>query len=69
MLLKLPNGDWISPAVVVGVRVMLADKMGPRVVIDTTQQFGHHIIDFDLPEAARTWAGEFGRKCADATKA
>ncbi len=69
MLVKMPNGDWINPEVVVGVRVMVGDKMGPRVVIDTRQNYGHHMIEFDNPEAARAWAKDFGLKCNDALTA
>lgn len=63
MLVKMPNGDWINPEVVVGVRVMVGDKMGPRVVIDTRQHYGHHLLEFDDPEAARAWAEKFGQDC------
>ena len=66
VLIELPNGDWISPKAIAGVRVMVGDKLGPRVVIDTHHHYGHHLIEFDAPEAARTWAAEFGRKCAGA---
>jgi hypothetical protein len=63
MLVKLINGDWINPSVVVGVRVLVGDKLGPRVVIDTTQNYGHHLLEFDTPEAARVWADGFGQQC------
>lgn len=63
MFVKLPNGDWINPNAIAGVRVMVNDKLGPRVVIDTTQHCGHHMIEFDNPEAARAWAEKFGQDC------
>lgn len=66
MLIQLPNGDWISPKAVAGVRVMVHDKLGPRVVIDAHQHYGHHMVEFDDAEAARAWAAEFGRKCGRA---
>lgn len=64
MLIELPNGDWISPKTVAGVRVMVHDKFGPRVVIDTHQHCGHHIVEFNDADAARAWAAEFARKYA-----
>lgn len=68
MLIELPNGNWISPKAVAGVRVMVHDKLGPRVVIDTHQHYGHHMVEFDDAEAARMWAAEFGRKCASSAR-
>lgn len=69
MLMKLPSGDWINPATITGVRIMVGDKLGPRVVIDTVQNYGHHMIEFDNPEAARAWAEKFGQECNAATPA
>jgi hypothetical protein len=63
MLIKLPNGDWIAPSAIVGIRVMVDTHSGPRVVIDTTQHYGHHPIEFDNPEAARAYGEELGQRC------
>lgn len=63
MLVKLPNGDWINPTTIAGVRLMVGDKLGPRAVIDTMQNYGQHEIEFDNPEASRVWAEKFGQEC------
>lgn len=69
MLIELPNGDWISPEAVAGVRVLTGDTLGPRVAIDTHRHHGHHPIESDDPEAARAWAAGFARECTPAAPA
>jgi hypothetical protein len=59
---QLPNGYWIELEAVIGVRLLVGDKLGPRVVLDTRQCSGHTLLEFDNPEAARAWAAEFGQK-------
>ncbi len=63
-MIEPPNGDWISPEAVAGVRVLAGDTLGPRVAIDTHRHHAHHPIEFDNPETARAWAAGFARKCA-----
>lgn len=59
MLLELPNGDFISPMTVRGIRTIVGDDMGPRVLIDVTTAAQVIMVEFDNVETARRWAGTF----------
>ncbi len=61
-LIELPSGDFIDPTIVRGVRPMIGDKMGPRVLVDVITRTEVIMVEFDLPEAAREWAREFAGK-------
>lgn len=68
-LIELPNGDFIATSTVLGVRAMVNDKMGPRVLLDVSTAGGMVMIEFDDPEAARIWAREFSSKVNSACHA
>lgn len=66
MLIELPNGDWVDPNAVQGVRLANDKDYGPRVIIDAqgTQALYYFVMD-DI-EAARAWVADFARKCNNA---
>lgn len=62
MLIELPSGEFISPKAVMGVRPMVHDKMGPRVLLDVTTATQVIMIEFDNRETALSWARDFASK-------
>lgn len=64
-LIEMANGDWINTNTVSAIRVLSAE-IGPRVVIDTPGQFGHHMLRFDDDTSAKEWAREFGNRVVSA---
>lgn len=63
MLIELPDGNWIDPKAVTGVRVMDDVDHGPRVAIDTLGRPALHYFTFDDADAARGWVKQFGTDC------
>ena len=63
MLIELPNGDWVDPKAVQGVRLMNDKQFGPRVAIDAYGQSAHFFFHMDDAEAARAWVKDFCTKC------
>jgi len=47
MLIELPNGDWIDPSAVLGLRIDIAQAGRTRVVIDTRTPGISYSIEFD----------------------
>lgn len=65
-LIGLPNGYYIDPKTVVGVRPIINDNLSPRVLLNTTP--GQLIVlEFDLPESAKAWARDFAGQVNVAT--
>lgn len=65
MLIELPNGDWVDPGAVQGVRMMNDKQFGPRVVIDASGTQALYFFHMDDAEAARAWVKDFCSKCND----
>lgn len=63
MLLELPDGNWIDPNSVQGIRILDDRELGPRIVIDAFGQHCLYLIRFDDIEAARGWLKKFGAEC------
>lgn len=62
-LIELPNGDWIAPDAMKGIRTIIDREHGPRVILDLAGGPGCLVVEFDTAEAARAWAAKFGREC------
>lgn len=71
MLVELPSGDcYINPKTVVGIRVLVdtinGKAVASHVMLYLNGSLETVIIDFESPEAARTWAKEFTQVVNDA---
>ncbi len=62
---RLPNGDWINPAEVTGIRISYTrpDDASASVIVDTARLLGASIVYFPDEGRARQWSAEFAAVC------
>jgi hypothetical protein len=68
-LTELPNGHFVDLKTVQGVRPVIDERDGPRVLLDVSTNARTIMVNFDLLEAAREWARAIAAKVNSAQTA